>query len=177
MDPRALGAAGSQELNQGVPHNGAVHISARADYAMRALLVLAAAAGGGPVTAETLARSQTIPTKFLENILVDLRRAGLVTSHRGPEGGYALARPAGAISAADVIRALDGPLAEVRGLLPEATSYEGPAQHLQDVWVAVRASLRSVLEEVTLADIVSGRLPRSVARLTADPQAWVVRNR
>src|SRR5438477_4892161 len=115
---------------------------------MRALLVLASDADAGPVKGETLARSQGMPVKFVENILVDLRRAGLVKSQRGNEGGYRLGRPAAKITAADVIRALDGPLAEVHGLRPEATSYEGPAVHLQDLWVAVRASLRTVLEAV-----------------------------
>jgi Rrf2 family protein len=154
-----------------------MQISARTDYAMRALLTLAATPNGGPITAEALARSQSIPAHFLENILVDLRRSGIVISHRGAEGGYTLARPAGAIVAADVIRALDGPLAEVRGQLPEAAAYEGPAQHLQDVWVAVRASLRAVLEHVTLEEIATGRLPKSVTELTGRPDAWVTRNR
>lgn len=149
-----------------------MHISAKVDYAVRALLTLAAAEGTHPVTAETLATAQGLPVKFLEAILSDLRRAGLVRSHRGAEGGYRLARPAGEVTVADVIRPLDGPLAEVRGLRPEATEYQGDARHLQEVWVAVRASLRSVLESVTLADILSGKLPRPVAKLTQAPGAW-----
>src|SRR5437660_2944031 len=124
---------------------------------MRALLELTTVPGREPVRAETLARSQGIPLKFLENILVDLRRAGIVASHRGAEGGYRLARPAREVTPAQVIRALDGPLAEVRGTRPEAAAYDGAAEHLQDVWVAVRASLRSVLECVTLADIAAGK--------------------
>ena len=111
------------------------------------------------MTSEALSTSQGLPSKFLESILNDMRRAGILTSQRGAEGGYRLARPASEISVADVIRPLDGPLAEVRGLRPEATSYEGAAEHLQAVWVAVRASLRAVLEQVTIAGIVSGNLP------------------
>jgi Rrf2 family protein len=148
-----------------------VHITAKAEYAMRALLTLAAE-DGGPLTADRLAAAQSLPVKFLENILVDLRRGGLVRSQRGAEGGYRLARPAKEITPADVLRLMDGPLADVRGVRPEAANYDGPAEHLQEVWVAARASLRSVLDNVTLADIVSGKLPRSVSKLTADPQAW-----
>jgi Rrf2 family protein len=151
-----------------------VYISAKVDYAVRALCTLAEA-GGSAVTAEALARAQGLPAKFLESILNDMRRAGLLISQRGAEGGYRLAREAGAITVADVIRPLDGPLAEVRGLRPEAASYEGAAARLQDVWIAVRASIRSVLEAVTIADIVSGDLPRSVKKLNADPEAWVSR--
>lgn len=150
-----------------------MHIPAKVDYGMRAMLTLAEL--GRPATAEDLARSQGLPAKFLGAILSDLRRAGLLTSQRGAEGGYRLARPAGEIAVADVMRALDGPLAEVRGLRPENTAYEGAAVHLQDVWVAVRASLRSVLEEVTLDDVVRGRLPDAVARLTSHPDAWAAR--
>jgi Rrf2 family protein len=147
-----------------------VHIPAKVDYGMRALLALTAR--GEPTTAEALAEAQALPAKFLGAILNDLRRAGIVASQRGSEGGYRLARPAAEISVADVMRALDGPLAEVRGLRPEAARYDGPAEHLQDVWIAVRASLRSVLDRVNLDDVVQGRLPRSVARLTEDPDAW-----
>lgn len=150
-----------------------MHISAKADYAVRALLQLAATPGGEPVRAETLAVEQALPVKFLENILVDLRRAGIVASRRGSEGGYRLARPATEISLATVIRAVDGPLAEVRGARPEAAEYEGAAEHLRDVWIAVRASMRSVLESVTLAHVVEGKLPAKVRALTADPDAWL----
>ena len=125
-----------------------VYISAKVDYAVRALCTLADA-DGKAVTAEALAKSQNLPAKFLESILNDMRRAGLLLSQRGAEGGYRLSRPAESITVAEVIRPLDGPLAEVRGLRPEATEYEGSAEHLQDVWVAVRASLRAVLEHVT----------------------------
>ncbi|MBA2609832.1 MAG: Rrf2 family transcriptional regulator [Actinobacteria bacterium] len=149
-----------------------MHITAKAEYAMRALLTLAASPDGQTLTADKLAAAQSLPVKFLENILVDLRRGGLVRSQRGPEGGYRLARPANTITAADVLRLVDGPLAEVRGLRPEAANYEGPAAHLQEVWVAARASLRQVLDHVTLADIASGKLPKIVEKLASDPAAW-----
>jgi len=151
-----------------------VQVSAKAEYAMRALLTLAAEPAG-TMTADRLAAAQRLPVKFLENILVELRRGGLVISQRGAEGGYRLARPPADITAADVLRLVDGPLAGVRGARPETTAYEGPAAHLPDVWVAARASLRSVLERVSLADIVSGRLPGPVAELLADPDAWQTR--
>jgi Rrf2 family protein len=151
-----------------------VYISAKVDYAVRALCTLADA-DGRPVTAEALAQSQGLPAKFLESILNDMRRAGLLLSQRGAEGGYRLSRPATSITVAEVIRPLDGPLAEVRGLRPEAASYEGSAEHLQEVWIAVRASLRAVLERVTIADIVSGNLPKSVQKLTVDPDSWLSR--
>jgi len=152
-----------------------VHIPAKVDYGMRALLTLTEL--GRPATAESLATAQGLPAKFLGAILNDLRRAGIVASQRGAEGGYRLARPADEVTVADVMRALDGPLAEVRGQRPEDASYDGAAAHLQDVWVAVRASLRAVLEHVTLADVAGGRLPRSVSRLSDDPDAWVPRPR
>ena len=156
-----------------VGHNCRVNISAKADYAMRALLLLATDETGKPVKGQHLAKTQGIPLKFLENILLELRNAGIVASQRGAEGGYWLARKPADVTMADVIRAVDGPLAHVRGLRPETTSYEGAAEHLQQVWIAVRASLRSVLEKVTLADVASGKLPRVIERLTADPDAWV----
>jgi len=157
----------------GTRQNRRVHIPAKVDYGMRALLTLAAL--GEPATSEDLARAQGLPAKFLGSIMTDLRRAGLVSSQRGSEGGFRLGRPGSEISVADVMRALDGPLAEVRGLRPELASYEGAAEHLQDVWVAVRAALRGVLEQVSLDDVVQGRLPRQVARLTQDPDAWQAR--
>ncbi len=146
-------------------------VSAKADYAIRATVELAAA-GAGPVKGERLGRAQQIPTNFLENILVDLRNAGLVASKRGADGGYWLARPADEITLADVIRAVDGPLANVRGVRPEALAYAGTAEPLRDVWIAVRASLRGVLEQVTLADLAAGALPGNVRELAADPDAW-----
>ena len=143
---------------------------------MRALLTLAADPEQRSFTADRLASAQSLPVKFLENILVDLRRGGLVLSQRGSDGGYRLARPAEEITAADVLRLIDGPLAEVRGHRPEQSTYEGPAQHLQEVWVAARAALRSVLEYVTLRDIASGELPEPIAKMAADPDAWTVRS-
>ena len=151
-----------------------MYISAKVDYAVRALCTLADS-DDRPVTAEALAKDQGLPSKFLESILNDMRRAGLLVSQRGAEGGYRLSRPADSITVAQVIRPLDGPLAEVRGLRPEATTYQGSAEHLQDVWVAVRASLRAVLERVTIADIVAGELPTPVRKLTTDPDAWLSR--
>lgn len=151
-----------------------MRLNARVDYALRAVAELAAAdaAAEHPVTADRLASAQEIPAKFLEGILLQLRRASVVRSQRGPEGGYWLARPAGAISMADVIRAIDGPLANVRGQRPEELHYHGPAAALQQVWVALRASEREILEMVTMADVVHGTLPPRVQTLAADPSAW-----
>jgi Rrf2 family protein len=148
-----------------------MRLSARSDYALRAVIELAAA-GPGHVTADQLARTQVIPGKFLEAILTQLRRAGLVRSQRGPEGGFWLARPAGEISLADVIRAIDGPLLGVRGERPENLGYTGAAAPLQSVWIALRANERAILEDVTLEHIVTGNLPASVRKLTEDPKAW-----
>jgi Rrf2 family protein len=147
-----------------------VRISAKSDYAVRAALELAAA-DDPPVKGERIAEAQSIPLKFLENILGDLRQAGLVVSQRGPVGGYRLERPAGEISVADIIRAVDGPLASVRGERPEVMSYAGPAQHLAPVWIALRASVRAVLEHVTLQDIVDGTIPAEINELATDPDA------
>jgi Rrf2 family protein len=153
-----------------------VRVSAKVDYAVRASVELAAAQNGDdparPVKAETLARAQDIPVKFLENILQGLRQAGIVESRRGPEGGHLLARPAADIALADVIRAIDGPLAGVSGRRPEEVEFRGTAEPLRDVWIAVRASVRRVLEEVSLADVAAGTVPSRVTELTADPGAW-----
>mgnify|MGYP003946040955 FL=1 len=147
--------------------------TAKADYAVRAAVELAAV--GGLVNAEQIAQAQDIPLNFLENILRDLRRAGIVESRRGQAGGYALARPAEQISVADVIRAVEGPLANVRGQAPETLAYPGAAEKLRDVWVALRANIRAVLEGVTLADVARGELPARVEELTRDADAWVRR--
>ena len=149
-----------------------MRVSAKADYALRACVELATAEGGVHIKGERIAQAQEVPLKFLENILGDLRQAGLVRSQRGVEGGYWLARPAEEITLADVIRAVEGPLANVRGARPESIEYVGSAEPLRDVWVAVRASLRSVLEEVTLADVARNELPDAVRELVADPEAW-----
>lgn len=151
--------------------NAGVQISARVEYALRALCTLAAR-GGEPLTAEELAQAQGLPVRFLRAILNELRRVGIVTSQRGNEGGYQLARPASEITIGEVFRRLEGPLAEVRGARPEAASYEAAAEHLQSVWIAVRACLRSVLDEVSLAQVVSGQLPDHVLEMLAEPDAW-----
>src|SRR3954453_7026123 len=151
-----------------------MRISARADYAVRAAVVLAAA-GDGPTKGEAIAQAQSIPHKFLENILADLRHARLVRSQRGADGGYWLGQPAEQNSLAGVIRGVKGPLASVRGEAPEDVEYPGAAEHLQDIWIAVRASVRSVVENVTLADLASGELPAEIKRLGDDPEAWVRR--
>ena len=148
-----------------------MRISAKADYAIRAAAELAAAPG--LLKGEQIASAQSIPIKFLENILAELRHAGLVASHRGAEGGYSLARPAAEIRLADVIRAVDGPLAHVRGTRPESLEYAGAAAPLRDVWIALRKNIRGVLETVTLADLAGGELPTEVATLATDPEAWL----
>jgi Rrf2 family protein len=148
-----------------------VRVSAKTDYAVRALLELAVA-NDGPVKGERLAQAQAIPLKFLENILTDLRHAGIVRAQRGAEGGYWLARAADEVTLGEVIRAVDGPLASVRGEAPEDVAYEGAAENLRTVWVALRASMRSVVDEITLADVVAGKLPARVRRLTESPEAW-----
>lgn len=152
-----------------------VRISAKVDYAVRAALELATAEGGAPIKGERVALNQDIPLKFLENILAEMRRAGIVQSQRGAEGGYWLATPADQVSVADIIRAVEGPLADVRGAPPERLTYTGPAAALQQVWIAVRANLRVVLETVTVADIAAGTLPAAVQDLLDDPEAWVRR--
>lgn len=149
-----------------------MRVTAKVDYAVRAMAELAAAPPGRPVKGERLAGAQGVPLRFLENILADLRHGGLVASQRGADGGYWLARPADTIHIADVIRVVEGPLADVRGTRPDALEYHGAAASLREVWIAVRANLRAVLEQVTLADVAAGRLPDVVDRLTADPEAW-----
>jgi len=149
-----------------------MRISAKADYAVRAAVELAVAAPDHPVKGEHVASAQAIPIKFLENILVDLRQAGIVQSRRGPDGGYWLARPPAQVTVADVIRASDGPLASVRGEKPEDLAYDGAAAELRQVWVALRSSMREVLEQVTLADLADGSLPQHVLDRTSDPDAW-----
>ena len=148
-----------------------MRVSAKADYALRAVIELAAGADG-PVKGERIAQAQEIPLKFLENILGDLRHAGIVRSQRGVEGGYWLARPAEEVSLAEVIRAVEGPIANVRGVGPQDVEYGGAAGRLREVWIAVRARLRSVLEETTLADLARGELPPAVEALARDPDAW-----
>jgi Rrf2 family protein len=150
-----------------------VRFNARVDYALCAVAELAVAERGVPLTADRIAKAQEIPPKFLESILLQLRRAGIVQSQRGPDGGYWLARPAAEVTLAEVIRAVDGPLSHVRGQRPEDLGYQGAARALQEVWIALRASERLILEEVTAADVATGKLPARVRRLAADPEAWV----
>jgi Rrf2 family protein len=151
-----------------------MQISAKADYAVRAMLELAMH-GPGLVKSELLISHQGMPRKFVEAILSELRRADLVRSHRGADGGYTLALPPSKITLGAIIRAVDGPLAEIRGLRPNETSYLGAAQHLPDVWVAVRASLRQVLDETTIAQVLTGDLPAHVRRMVDSPDAWLPR--
>jgi Rrf2 family protein len=152
-------------------YDAAVRVSAKSDYALRAVIELAASADG-PIKGERIAQAQDIPLKFLENILGDLRHAGIVRSQRGVEGGYWLARSAEEITVAEVVRAVDGPIANVRGVGPEQVQYAGSAARLREVWIAVRANLRAVLEHVTIADVARGELPARVEELAANPDAW-----
>jgi Rrf2 family protein len=149
-----------------------VRVSAKTDYALRAALEIARASEGGPVKAERIAQAQGIPLRFLENILGELRHGGVVESRRGADGGYMLAQPAEELSLADVVRAVDGPLANVSGRRPDALEYPEGTEVLRDLWVAVRSSLREVLEGTTLADLAAGELPRDVAALVEPDDAW-----
>jgi Rrf2 family protein len=144
------------------------------DYGLRAVVELAAsdASADSPVTSERIATAQDIPPKFLESILLQLRRGGIVNSQRGPEGGYWLARPATKISLADIIRIIDGPLANIRGQKPEDVGYTGAAEALQEVWIALRATEREILELVTVANVAQNRLPKRIRSLASDPNAW-----
>jgi Rrf2 family protein len=148
-----------------------VRISAKVDYAVRAALELAAA-GGDPVKGEAIADAQDIPLKFLENILGELKHTGIVASRRGAQGGYWLAKPAEDVNLADIVRAVEGPLASVRGQSPETLKYKGEAVPLQKVWIALRANLRAVMEDTTLADVVGGDLPSAVRELSEPAEAW-----
>lgn len=152
-----------------------MRISAKADYAVRAALELAASPDGKPVKGTKIAEAQHIPLQFLEHILLDLKRVGLVQTKRGARGGYWLAEPAAEVTVADVIRAVEGPLANIQDLPPEETHYDGAAAKLRDVWIAVRQNLREVLEHVSLADLAAGQLPPEVTSLLAEPEAWVAR--
>jgi Rrf2 family protein len=148
-----------------------MRVSAKADYAVRAAVELASA-GEGPMKGTVVANAQKIPLRFLENILGELRTAGIVQSQRGAEGGYWLARPPSEVTLAEIIRAVEGPLASVRGERPEDLDYRGDSEHLRDVWVALRANIREVLESVTLADLAGGELPGPVREIVAEPAVW-----
>lgn len=148
-----------------------MQVAAKVEYGVRAMLTLAVAEH--PLTTEEIAAAQHLPSRFLGAIMTDLRRAELVASQRGVSGGYRLARPASTILLAEIMRALDGPLAGVRGERPERIEYEGAAESLRDVWVAARAALRMVLDHVTLEQVASGQLPEAVTNFTSDPHAWI----
>jgi Rrf2 family protein len=152
-----------------------MHVTAKADYAVRAVVELADSSQDAPRKVDDVAQAQHIPVSFLENILTQLRSAGLVRSQRGPEGGYWLARPADELNLAQVIRAVEGPLVGIRGQRPEEMEYVGSAESLQQVWIALRTNLRKVLERVTVADVAEGRLPREVIALTREEEAWQTR--
>ncbi len=152
-----------------------MRVTAKADYAVRAAVELATASSAAPRKVDEVARAQEIPLSFLENILTQLKSAGVVRSQRGPEGGYWLSRPADEVNIAEVIRAVEGPLVGVRGNRPEEITYQGSAEPLQQVWIALRANLREVLESVTLADIANGSLPARIGALTRDEDAWHAR--
>jgi Rrf2 family protein len=149
-----------------------MHVTAKADYAVRAVIELASSSQESPRKVDDVAQAQKIPVSFLENILTQLRSSGVVRSQRGPEGGYWLAKPAEEVSLAQVIRAVEGPLVGVRGQRPEELEYSGSAESLQKVWIALRANLRKVLEEVTVADVAGGKLPKEVLALTRAEAAW-----
>jgi Rrf2 family protein len=152
-----------------------VHVTAKADYAVRAVIELAGSRQDSPIKVDRVAQAQSIPVSFLENILTQLRSAGIVRSQRGPEGGYWLARPPDQVNLAQIIRAVEGPLVGVRGQRPEEVEYVGASESLQQVWIALRANLRKVLEHVTVADIAAGRLPNDVLALTRKEEAWQTR--
>ena len=149
-----------------------MHVTAKADYAVRAVVELAASSQQEPRKVDEVAQAQGIPVSFLENILTQLRSSGIVRSQRGPEGGYWLAHPAEEVNLAQIIRAVEGPLVGIRGQRPEEIEYIGSSESLQQVWIALRANLRKVLENVTVADVAGGTLPKDVIALTRKEEAW-----
>jgi Rrf2 family protein len=152
-----------------------MHVTAKADYAVRAVVELVDSSQGSPRKVDEVAQAQSIPVSFLENILTQLRSSGIVRSQRGPEGGYWLAKPPEEVNLADIIRAVEGPLVGVRGQRPEEIEYSGSAEALQKVWIALRANLRKVLEHVTVAELAAGNLPDDVLELTRQEEAWQTR--
>jgi Rrf2 family protein len=152
-----------------------MHVTAKADYAVRAVVELSGSSQDAPRKVDEVAQAQGIPVSFLENILTQLRSSGMVRSQRGPEGGYWLAQPPEEINLAQIIRAVEGPLVGVRGQRPEEIEYTGSAESLQQVWVALRANLRKVLEHVTVADVAAGKLPKEIVTLTRAEEAWTTR--
>jgi Rrf2 family protein len=153
--------------------NGAVKITAAVEYAMQALLEIADPANQNrPVTAKEIAKSQNISVKFLESILTKLKQGSILVSVRGPAGGYQLAREPVAISVADVIRCIEGPLAAVGEKAPELAKYKGSAKHLTNAWIATRVGLREVLEEISLANLIAGKFPKDISALLNKKDAW-----
>jgi Rrf2 family protein len=152
-----------------------MHVTAKADYAVRAVVELADSSQRSPRKVDEVAKAQAIPASFLENILTQLRSSGIVRSQRGPDGGYWLAKPPEEVNLAQVIRAVEGPLVGVRGQRPEEVKYVGSSESLYQVWIALRANLRKVLEHVTVADVASGKLPKEVLALTREEEAWQTR--
>ena len=152
-----------------------MHVTAKADYAVRAVVELAGSSQGAPRKVDEVAKAQGIPVSFLENILTQLRSTGIVRSQRGPEGGYWLAQPPEEVNLAQIIRAVEGPLVGVRGQRPEEIEYVGSAESLQQVWIALRSNLRKVLENVSVADVAAGKLPKEVIALTKGDEAWETR--
>jgi Rrf2 family protein len=152
-----------------------MHVTAKADYAVRAVVELSGSSQDAPRKVDEVAQAQGIPVSFLENILTQLRSSGMVRSQRGPEGGYWLAQPPEEINLAQIIRAVEGPLVGVRGQRPEEIEYVGSAESLQQVWVALRSNLRKVLEHVTVADVAAGKLPKDIIALTKQEEAWETR--
>jgi Rrf2 family protein len=152
-----------------------MHVTAKADYAVRAVVELADSSQESPRKVDDVATAQGIPVSFLENILTQLRSSGVVRSQRGPEGGYWLAQDPTELNLAQVIRAVEGPLVGVRGQRPEEIEYSGSAEQLQQVWIALRANLRKVLENVTVADVAKGKLPKEILALTKAEEAWHTR--
>jgi Rrf2 family protein len=152
-----------------------MHVTAKADYAVRAVVELVGSSQGTPRKVDEVAQAQGIPVSFLENILTQLRSSGIVRSQRGPEGGYWLAMAPEEVTLAYIIRSVEGPLVGIRGQRPEEIEYVGSAEALQQVWIALRANLRKVLEHVTIADVAAGKLPKDVIALTREEQAWQTR--
>lgn len=162
-------------IRRRIRENHGMHVTAKADYAVRAVIELAGSSQEKPRKVDEVAQAQGIPVSFLENILTQLRSSGIVRSQRGPEGGYWLAHPADEVALAQIIRAVEGPLVGVRGQRPEEIEYVGSSESLQQVWIALRANLRKVLEHVTVADVAAGKLPKEILALTRQEEAWHTR--
>jgi Rrf2 family protein len=173
--PHRFATQASLAIRRDFRENHPMHVTAKADYAIRAVVELADSSQESPRKVDEVARAQSIPVSFLENILTQLRSSGIVRSQRGPEGGYWLAQPSDQLNLAQVIRAVEGPLVGVRGQRPEEIEYAGSAESLRDVWLALRANIRKVLEHVTVADVASGKLPKEIIALTRQEEAWQTR--